>query len=258
MFAFPHGIHVDNEGNVWVTDPAGGRERGGRQCWSAGHQVQSERRSAPEAGQALVTGKGHRTRSAHLPTSSSAERRHLRGRRTRTGHERAHHEVRSERQVHQGVGSPGFGPCGTNQFSRLHALEIDSRGRLFVGDRDNNRIQIFDQDGNYLDAGNSSAARAGSTSTPTTTSTWPTPNRARRPTRAATRRTRKARHPCRKRQGRFGEVFRPGSRPAGGTSAAEGVAATRTGRHLRRRSRAAVVSFATTDIRIAPAFRASE
>jgi hypothetical protein len=28
-----------------------------------------------------------------------------------------------------------------------HALAMDSRGRLFVGDRGNNRIQIFDQDG---------------------------------------------------------------------------------------------------------------
>jgi NHL repeat-containing protein len=31
MFAFPHGIHVDNEGNVWVTDPlpVDGRGAGG-------------------------------------------------------------------------------------------------------------------------------------------------------------------------------------------------------------------------------------
>ena len=28
---------------------------------------------------------------------------------------------------------------------------MDSRGRLFVGDRENNRIQIFDQDGKFLD-----------------------------------------------------------------------------------------------------------
>ena len=27
---------------------------------------------------------------------------------------------------------------------------MDSQGRLFVGDRDNNRIQIFDQDGKFL------------------------------------------------------------------------------------------------------------
>ena len=27
---------------------------------------------------------------------------------------------------------------------------MDSQGRLFVGDRNNNRIQIFDQDGNFI------------------------------------------------------------------------------------------------------------
>ena len=48
-------------------------------------------------------------------------------------------------------GVPGFGACGSGQFSSLHALEIDSQGRLFIGDRDNNRIQIYDQDGNYLE-----------------------------------------------------------------------------------------------------------
>src|SRR6202011_1678800 len=32
-----------------------------------------------------------------------------------------------------------------------HALAMDSRGRLFVGDRNNNRIQIFDQEGNYIE-----------------------------------------------------------------------------------------------------------
>ena len=37
------------------------------------------------------------------------------------------------------------------EFDIPHALAMDSRGRLFVGDRQNNRIQIFDQDGNYID-----------------------------------------------------------------------------------------------------------
>jgi hypothetical protein len=48
-------------------------------------------------------------------------------------------------------GKPGNGACGTSEFSSLHALDIDSQGRLFIGARDNNRIQIYDQDGNYLD-----------------------------------------------------------------------------------------------------------
>jgi sugar lactone lactonase YvrE len=45
-------------------------------------------------------------------------------------------------------GQTGTGP---GEFDQPHALAMDSRGRLFVGDRNNNRIQIFDQDGKYLD-----------------------------------------------------------------------------------------------------------
>ena len=37
------------------------------------------------------------------------------------------------------------------KFVVPHALALDSQGRLFVADRDNNRIQIFDQDGDFLD-----------------------------------------------------------------------------------------------------------
>ena len=41
--------------------------------------------------------------------------------------------------------------AGRGELSEPHTIAIDSRGRLFVGDRENNRIQIFDQDGNVLD-----------------------------------------------------------------------------------------------------------
>ena len=37
------------------------------------------------------------------------------------------------------------------EFDTPHGLAFDSRGRLFVADRGNNRIQIFDQDGKFLD-----------------------------------------------------------------------------------------------------------
>lgn len=37
------------------------------------------------------------------------------------------------------------------EFRDPHALAMDSQGRLFVGDRGNQRIQIFDQDGSHLD-----------------------------------------------------------------------------------------------------------
>jgi sugar lactone lactonase YvrE len=44
-----------------------------------------------------------------------------------------------------------LGP-GPGEFMGPHALAIDSQGRLFVADRSNSRIQIFDRDMNYLDS----------------------------------------------------------------------------------------------------------
>ncbi|MEO7458443.1 MAG: hypothetical protein ABIY52_19440, partial [Gemmatimonadaceae bacterium] len=40
---------------------------------------------------------------------------------------------------------------GRGELNQPHALAMDSRGRLFVGDRGNNRIVIYDQDGATLD-----------------------------------------------------------------------------------------------------------
>ena len=38
------------------------------------------------------------------------------------------------------------------EFRTPHALEFDSEGRLWVADRGNHRLEIFDQDGNYLES----------------------------------------------------------------------------------------------------------
>jgi sugar lactone lactonase YvrE len=40
---------------------------------------------------------------------------------------------------------------GAGEISEPHTIAMDSRGRLFVGDRENNRIQIFDQNGTFID-----------------------------------------------------------------------------------------------------------
>ena len=45
-------------------------------------------------------------------------------------------------------GTKGSGP---GEFNNTHSLAMDSQGRLFVGDRANLRIQIFDQDGQFLE-----------------------------------------------------------------------------------------------------------
>src|SRR6478752_5432935 len=46
-------------------------------------------------------------------------------------------------------GKLGTGP---GDFDQPHALAFDSKGLLYVGDRNNNRIQVFDQDGNFKEA----------------------------------------------------------------------------------------------------------
>jgi sugar lactone lactonase YvrE len=44
-------------------------------------------------------------------------------------------------------GSYGSGP---GQFDQPHALALDSKGQLYVGDRNNNRVQVFDQNGTFI------------------------------------------------------------------------------------------------------------
>jgi DNA-binding beta-propeller fold protein YncE len=40
--------------------------------------------------------------------------------------------------------------AGEGEFNLPHSIVLDGRGRVYVGDRENNRIQIFDGDGKYL------------------------------------------------------------------------------------------------------------
>jgi hypothetical protein len=44
-------------------------------------------------------------------------------------------------------GGTGTGP---GQFDQPHSLAMDSKGLLYVGDRNNNRVQVFDQDGTFI------------------------------------------------------------------------------------------------------------
>ena len=46
-----------------------------------------------------------------------------------------------------------YGKMGAapGEFMGPHALAFDSQGRLFVADRSNNRVQIFDRDMQFVD-----------------------------------------------------------------------------------------------------------
>jgi sugar lactone lactonase YvrE len=153
MLAFPHGIHVDSEDNVWVTDPVldDGRGQGAE---GIGSDVI---KFSPEGDVLLILGtpgeRGSDSRHFNAPSDvvvgNNGDIFVSDGYGPGTN-ERIMKFDRNGNFIEE-WGRPGSGPCGANEFSSLHALEIDSRGRLYVGDRDNNRIQIFDQDGSYID-----------------------------------------------------------------------------------------------------------
>ena len=96
----PHGLYVDRDGNIWVTDV----QRQGRQGPHR-HQVQPGRQGADDARQARRrrrTTPGSVQRA--LRVAGRAERRYLRRRRPWRRHQCPDREVHQGRQVHQGLG----------------------------------------------------------------------------------------------------------------------------------------------------------
>jgi peptidylglycine monooxygenase len=57
------------------------------------------------------------------------------------------HKFSPEGTLLHSWGAPGSGP---GEFSTPHGIWIDARNRVYVADRENNRIQLFDSNGSYL------------------------------------------------------------------------------------------------------------
>jgi sugar lactone lactonase YvrE len=174
--ASPHGIHVDRDGNVWVTDWRDnfqGRGRGAAPDAPAppapanpvGHQVI---KFSPEGKVLLTLGKpgGNRPGQPADPSSFYQPNDVITNAQgdifVSEGHSDGapvHRIVKFDRtgKYIKETGKPGKGP---GEFLQPHSLAFDSKGRLFVADRSNNRIQIFDQDLNLLDHGWEQYSRA--------------------------------------------------------------------------------------------------
>jgi len=143
MFVFPHGATVDREGNLWVTDARGQTGQG--------HQVFKFTPSGKVVmtlGKAGVSGSGpglfdQPTDVVVAPNGDIFVTDSHRG----GLNNRVVKFTRDGKYVKE-WGQKG---SGRGELSEPHTIAMDSRGRLFVGDRENNRIQIFDQDGTYLD-----------------------------------------------------------------------------------------------------------
>ena len=144
MFVFPHGISVDRQGNVWVTDGQGNG--------AVGQQVI---KFSPDGKVLLRLGTagvpGNNPDNFNMPSAVLVAPNgdiFVADGHGGTSNDRVVKFDPRGRYIKE-WGIKGTGP---GQFDIPHALAMDSRGRLFVADRNNNRIQIFDQDGKYLDS----------------------------------------------------------------------------------------------------------
>jgi sugar lactone lactonase YvrE len=172
LLIFPHGIYVDREGNVWVTDGqdnapqpargtaapgaaaappaagAGGARMGPLPGATAGNQVY---KFSPDGKVLLTLGKpGGAAEPDFFYQPNDVVVAPNGDIFVGEGHGGANSRIlkfSKDGKFIKSIGKKGSGP---GEFDQPHALAIDSKGRLIVGDRGNNRIQILDQDGKFI------------------------------------------------------------------------------------------------------------
>ncbi|MEX2582365.1 MAG: peptidyl-alpha-hydroxyglycine alpha-amidating lyase family protein [Gemmatimonadota bacterium] len=153
LFAWPHGFYVDRQGNVWVTDGGTGARAEEAARHGLGHQVLKLSPSGQvllRLGRAAVAGAGPDTFDgpSEVLVAPSGDIYVVDGH-GEGGNNRVVRFAPDGRFV-QAWGTSGPGPAA-GELNDPHALAMDSQGRLFVGDRRNARIQIFDEDGTFLE-----------------------------------------------------------------------------------------------------------
>lgn len=141
----PHGLRVDHDGNLWLTD--------------IGHHLVLK--FDPDGRLLLTLGvKGEPgTDVAHFdrPTDVAVRKDGSFYVTDGYGNSRVMLFSKDGRLIRQ-WGTKGK---GNSEFNLPHAVVLDDQGRVYVGDRENNRVQVFDGEGKFLAVWNASGAPYG-------------------------------------------------------------------------------------------------
>ena len=158
MFVWPHGIHVDKDGNVWVTDSGVPSADDLKKFPGEGKKGSVVVKFSPEGKVLMTLGKpgvkGNPPEALTEPTvvltdpnngdvyvaesHTNVEDPNLVGRIS---------VFDKNGKFLRVIGKTGSGP---GEFRTPHGLAFDSQGRLIVVDRHNHRVQILTKDGKYI------------------------------------------------------------------------------------------------------------
>jgi sugar lactone lactonase YvrE len=144
-FVFPHGVAVDKDGDLWAVD---GDAKDGK-----GMQVT---KFGPDGKEMLTLGKAGQGKGSHAldvfdqPTAVAVG--HDGDIFVAEGHGPSYGNSRIMKFDSTGKFIKTFGGLGSGdgQLKEPHAIALDSQDRLYVADRANNRVVIFDKDGKFL------------------------------------------------------------------------------------------------------------
>ena len=146
--AVPHGVHIDNEGNVWAVDD--------------GSHVVVKMDSSGRV--RMVLGRlgdpaelpDRFNRPTDIAIAANGDLYVTDG----YGNSRVV-KFSKEGKFLKAWGTKGV---GESEFNIPHTVTIDKQGLVYVGDRENFRIQVFDGEGNFCGSGTMSAPLGASTS----------------------------------------------------------------------------------------------
>jgi len=155
-FLFAHVVRIDPQDNIWVVDEGSSMvikfDPGGRILLTLGRKPEAVRVPAAEAGEGVgpggrdgLPGAGVAGDNFNRPTDVAWDAAGNIFVSDGYGNSRVAKFDKNGMFI-KSWGSKGTGP---GQFDLLHTIAVDPQGNVYVGDRSNKRIQVFDNDGTF-------------------------------------------------------------------------------------------------------------